>query len=509
MKKFLSFFALMLTCVIGASAQDDAAGPFDNVKITPADRSVVESLKDFYLDFTAYADETTGYNADYIDVPYLINVETAEKVEGILDDRWNGEIEIHLASEVTAPGNYKLVVPSGNIEVSGNANPELGFTYTIAGAADYTIDPAEGTVESLSSFTITFNNYMVELNEDEAFAYLFNEETEEEVEVSYIDVVGGGKKLYIMLSEEITTPGEWQLIVGDATVKNLKENKFLPELTFYYTIEGTQEKEPIEVDCVAGLYDVEEDGKVILTLNNAKITYVWTGEEEQFNWNTYEYETVSAGKVVLEDETGGILLEDYTLAGSVKEGTVLDGELILICESDYLYGATFRLPTFEEDYQAYIDNTMLIMVAPTEEVEPLEVNEETVDDFRFASNWRLAKFDGILKVQDNYYAKDYHVNIPVMDEEYSISDTLDAFDEGSLDGIADGDEVEVVGYLYEYFGRYTFLQPLSITPKVDPTGVTKIEADGNAKVFYNLNGQKVKAGQKGLYIHDGKKVVVK
>ena len=305
--------------------------------------------------------------------------------------------------------------------------------------------------------------------------------------------------------------------MADATVKNLKESKFLPELTFDYTIEKQ------EVDCIDGLNYVTEAGNILLSLNNAQVTYVYVGEDEdeEFDWNTYEWvtKTVYTGLVVLEDETGAILLDDYSLAASVKKGTVLDGELNLIAEADPYDETTisFRLPTYDEDGEAYADNAMLIMLAPTEDVKPLEVNDETVDDYMFNYNWRLAQFEGTIKVEEGYSGDDYYVNIPIMGNDYGILDALHAFGEDEYSKLHDGDEVVFVGYMYDFsldLGWYsmsaTYLSPISITVKSDDTtGISKVEADGNAKVFYNLNGQKVKADKKGLYIQDGKKVIVK
>ena len=93
------------------------------------------------------------------------------------------------------------------------------------------ITPADrSTVESLSTFTITFNNYMVEAGDD-AKAYLFNEETEEEINGSVYDM--GGKGVYVMLDKEVTTAGEWQLNIEG--VKKLIDDSDV-ELIFTYTI---------------------------------------------------------------------------------------------------------------------------------------------------------------------------------------------------------------------------------------------------------------------------------
>ena len=51
-------------------------------------------------------------------------------------------------------------------------------------------------------------------------------------------MIAGGKALYVELPNEVTEPGTYQLVIMDATVKNMKEDKFLPELAFDYTVTG-------------------------------------------------------------------------------------------------------------------------------------------------------------------------------------------------------------------------------------------------------------------------------
>ena len=140
---------------------------------------------------------------------------------------------------LTTPGEWVIEIPENTISIEGTpiADPQ-SFKYTVKSPYDYTIDPAEGTVSSLQRFTITFNNYMVELNEEEVGAFLFNTETEGEVEASVVEVIAGGKALYVELPNEVTEPGTYQLVIMDATVKNMKEDKFLPALAFDYNVTG-------------------------------------------------------------------------------------------------------------------------------------------------------------------------------------------------------------------------------------------------------------------------------
>ena len=80
---------------------------------------------------------------------------------------------------------------------------------------------------------------MIELNEEEATAFLINIDTENEVQAIAVEEIAGGKGLYIELPNEVTEPGNYQLIIADASVKNMATDRFLPELAFNYTIKST------------------------------------------------------------------------------------------------------------------------------------------------------------------------------------------------------------------------------------------------------------------------------
>lgn len=204
--------------------------------ITPAANSTVESLSDFELSYGDFTPLTAKEDAEVT----LTKADSEEVVaNGMMEVNADGnKISIGLESPVTAPGTYQLNIPADAITAQGvSINMPQSFKYTIASAEEYTIDPAEGEVESLSTFTITFNNYMVDVNEDEAVAFLMNTETEEETPAS-IMAIGGGKKVYISLESEVTAPGQYALIIMDGSIQKTIDEKFLPELEFNYTIVG-------------------------------------------------------------------------------------------------------------------------------------------------------------------------------------------------------------------------------------------------------------------------------
>lgn len=174
--------------------------------------------------------EVTLSNGD-IEYPLYIMLDEEDATKAIVS--FDG-------TAITTPGEWVVSIPGNTISIEGTpiADPQ-SFKYTVKNPVDYIINPAEGVVQSLQRFTVTFNNYMIELNEEEAAAFLINTETEAEIEASAVEEIAGGKALYIELPEEVTEPGTYQLVIMDASVKNMATDKFLGELAFDYTISGT------------------------------------------------------------------------------------------------------------------------------------------------------------------------------------------------------------------------------------------------------------------------------
>ena len=65
----------------------------------------------------------------------------------------------------------------------------------------------------------------------------------------------------------------------------------------------------------------------------------------------------------------------------------------------------------------------------------------------------------------------------------------------------------------KFFVPKDVVSTLTLNPAVDPkpypVGIQTVNSEKNAEGIFNLNGQKVMKTQKGLYIMNGKKVVIK
>jgi len=97
------------------------------------------------------------------------------------------------------------------------------------------IDPAEGELESIGAFTVTFGDYAVAKANPTAVASLKNNTTEEE---NFAPVLVVANKKVMLSYEESTTAGEYTLTIpaGSLTLTVDEETVEVPELTFNYSI---------------------------------------------------------------------------------------------------------------------------------------------------------------------------------------------------------------------------------------------------------------------------------
>ncbi len=99
--------------------------------------------------------------------------------------------------------------------------------------------------------------------------------------------------------------------------------------------------------------------------------------------------------------------------------------------------------------------------------------------------------------------KDAYEEIGTTGYTFTLSDTL----------LAEGDYTLTIPEMFFYVGKGadTYSDAISNVVHIDPAldGITKIAVAGDNAAYYNLGGQKVSAPTKGVYITNGKKVVVK
>lgn len=71
---------------------------------------------------------------------------------------------VYDAKGTTEPGEYKLVVPEHMFQLNGMKSNAFEGTWTVLAPTKYTVNPAEGNVESLETIQITFPDYETAVN---------------------------------------------------------------------------------------------------------------------------------------------------------------------------------------------------------------------------------------------------------------------------------------------------------------------------------------------------------
>jgi len=490
---------------------------YEKIAITPEDRSTVESLQSFTLTF---GEQAVTVNEDVF--PTL-----ADQDGGIALNA-DGSVSIDFEEAVTAPGNYTLNIPSGAILYNGTALDDLSFTYTIAGGADFTISPAAGEVASLKEFTVEFNNYMVELAND-AKAYLFNEETEAEINASVVEA--GGKKLIVTLDEEVATPGEWQLNIEG--VKRMDTDAEV-ELIFTYSItESTY--------TVVGGFDDEGDKDNVIfykswdpslesndmTKNDDGVytkkyldvaleagTTIYYKVVKNHGWDTTwgfgdnnaDYRVTESGNynITVKFNPDEVLDNGYNLAMElVRLGNPFENAEItsvkFACATEWDNDTD---QNFQNDKSVELNNSETAPYVYTGVLDLTGDNRDVL--FKLVVNGGGDESDGYAGwIGNNKMTIEASENV-----EISAAQT---WDNGNM-------RITRTGLHYDKYNLTATWVPNPVysdnwTLKIEgvgtATGINNVNVDLVNGEVYNLNGQKVQNAQKGLYIVNGRKVVVK
>ena len=190
------------------------------------------------------------------------------------------------------------------------------------------------------------------------------------------------------------------------------------------------EEQAVELNSIAELKAHNDNGLVKLNLFSAKVTY--------------------------SDGNNFAVVEDYSGA------TVIEGLGKLVAAGDDLYGSlTFNVVVI--DLSAFgggitrsitlSDSSELLNVAGTE-AEPMVVGDDNIYEYIYDYDWRYVKFSGVTFTTTS---GERSVYIDLLEESVSVMDLLGANPEYP----ADGEPVDVVGYLYDYLGG-TYFQPVKI-----------------------------------------------
>ena len=252
MKLTVQLFAIFMALFCSASAFA-AVNPYDALEVTPAE-GIVTSLQHFTITFD--------------DLPVVVNsnaIPTLEKggggtIEGTMCAAADGTtVLVDFEECITEPGHYFLNLPENSITVNGQRLLPLTLRFEISGTMDtfyaqITIDPAEGEVESLQNFVISFPEFIGEI-EYGMMATLTNNTTGETWQADMYDV---RYNVLIYFSEAVTEPGDYTLTIPAGAVVFYTFDEQVHELNFHYTIGGGAEFILGDVDGngIVGIADV-------------------------------------------------------------------------------------------------------------------------------------------------------------------------------------------------------------------------------------------------------------
>ncbi len=284
-----------------------AVDPYEALEVTPAE-GVVTSLQHFTITFAG--------------LPVEVNeqaIPTLEKgggatIEGTMRADADGTtvlVDFDVCS--TASGHYFLHLPEGSLKVNGQRLLPLTLRFSIEGDLEsfynqITVNPAEGDVESLQNFTVSFPQYVGEINYGSK-AVLTNNTTGSTYEAEMYDV---GFNVLVYFPNEIYEAGEYTLKIPAGSVIFYTMDETVRELNFNYTIadHGQALYDQITINPAEG--HVQSLRDFIITFpelvngiapgSEATLTNTTTGATYQAAMGAYGYDvTVNFGQDITAD----------------------------------------------------------------------------------------------------------------------------------------------------------------------------------------------------------------
>ena len=191
---------------------DPSQVPFEVVDYSPKKAEAIETIK---INFNS---EAAGEFNPYEMSKFMKFKQGNSVASGISNYVVEGaQLTVTLGTKVTAPGEYKLVIPEGLITRVSDGRAfagELAFTITAPEAIVVkSVSPSED-VYSLKTIELTFNK---ELAAAEAAAAVVLKNAAGEVVASASYTVEG-KVLTLTLDNEVTTPGEYTLVIPEGAI---------------------------------------------------------------------------------------------------------------------------------------------------------------------------------------------------------------------------------------------------------------------------------------------------
>lgn len=508
--------------VIVSSSVDPV--PSYNISVTPAP-GAVGSLKDFSFTFNDYdgEDDMVGWNWNSADFPYVED-EAGNVIQTVdngrtLDMLVVNRILLSLDTEITEAGKYKVVLPVGSVVLGSGFDTntsEIVFEYEIVDLVNVTIDPAEGEVESLKEFLLTF------VDDDEAgWGSGYPALTLPSGEVLKLkdwnlDLGAGWNQLVVRLDEEYTAAGEYALTFPAGSI-NLDAGPSTYDMVFRYTIAGVSEN--VTITPATGTVE---------SLHVFELTFV---DREFASWGSGNPTiTLPDGNVVnITDATYG---DDWSVTNVLKLTTPEEytepGNYVLTlpagCVTFGEYGEESNASDIKFKYNIPVPTPELVVTADPESGSYLELLGDVVLTYEGCvdTNWNFG-YDGgevpTLKLpsgedKDVSMVKNYGGGMNQF--AFQFSQYAGGFaDEGTYTFTI---PAGYTTYSYDYMEYYLNENPLVFTWIVETSGVSLIFAGEEGAInVYTVDGiQVVNNGgaadirnlNKGIYIINGKKVYI-
>ena len=191
---------------------DPSQVPFEVVDYSPKKAEAIETIK------VTFNSEAAGEFNPYEMSKFMKFKQGNNVASGVSNYVVKGaELTVTLSTKVNAPGDYTLVIPEGLITRASDGKAfsgELAFTITAPEAIVVkSVSPSED-VYSLKTIEVTFNKEVV-VAENAPAVQLVN--SADEVEATAI-CSAEGKVLTVVLDTEITTPGDYTLVIPEGVV---------------------------------------------------------------------------------------------------------------------------------------------------------------------------------------------------------------------------------------------------------------------------------------------------
>ena len=388
---------------------------------------------------------------------------------------------IQLWFRYTSDENFAATWEIKNVKVTNAKTAEDGpvlkdisntpqTAYTIAQAVEI-IQNREGIDMSKEVYTKGIIREIKSLNTAQyqrAQYWIGDDTTEDLIQVYNGYYIGGAD----FTADDQIKVGDEVIVCGRLTLYNttyeIDANNFIYSLNGKTTIDDNPDPQPGVVTKTIAEVQAGENGKV-----KVEGTVV----------------AVCARGAVIGDATGYIYVYDQNFASEVGDQVTVEG-------TTSTYGG-FKQFSASAGYELTKTGTTTVSYP-----EPVVMDGAAMDAWIAAPAIQYVQYTGTLSISGNYY------NVSVEGAE-TAQGSLVYLPEALKEGLADGDAITVTGFaMYISGSKYVNTVVTSISKGL---GIEEIQGYGSEAEgpVYDLSGRRVENPVKGLYIKNGKKMVIK